>query len=195
MFIVEGSYEVRSIAESVDFVNLMTYDFHTPKTIPYTNYNSPLYPNKLDMLYFKYFNVHFAIHYMHSLGLSRKKMMVGIPFYGYLYYLSNAQYHGVYSLYNGTQVDIGYSEVCSKFLPLPQTIRVFDRDSKVPYAYNQRRWISYDDMESVTLKAQWIADNSLGGSMTFALNYDDYDARCGNFTFPLQTILYDILGN
>lgn len=71
--------------------------------MPYTNYNSPMYSSKLDIFYLKYFNVYFAVHYMHSLGLRKEQIMVGIPFYGYLYYLANPLFHGVYALSNGTQ--------------------------------------------------------------------------------------------
>lgn len=62
-----------------------------------------MYSSKLDIFYLKYFNVYFAVHYMHSLGLRKEQIMVGIPFYGYLYYLANPQFHGVYALSNGTQ--------------------------------------------------------------------------------------------
>lgn len=103
MYIVEKSYHIKSISENVDFVNLMTYDYHTPNTFPYTNHNSPLYPSNYDLLYFKYFNIHFSVHYMNKLGIAKKQIMVGIPFYGYLYFLSNENYHSIYSLYNGTE--------------------------------------------------------------------------------------------
>lgn len=72
--------------------------------------------------------------------------------------------------------------------------RVFDRVSKVPYLYNGNKWISYDDVESVMIKSQWISDNNFGGSMTFALNYDDHLAKCNSQPFPLQTAIFDILG-
>lgn len=103
VYIVSQSYNIKQINGNVDFVNLMTYDYHTPNTIPYTNFNAPLYSNEIDILYFKYFNVNFSVDYMHKLGMDKNKIVVGIPFYGYLYYLANTKYHEVYSLYNGTQ--------------------------------------------------------------------------------------------
>ena len=79
-------------------------------------------------------------------------------------------------------------------LASPTATRIFDRTTKVPYLYNGNKWISYDDIESVMIKSQWIFDNGFGGSMTFALNYDDYRARCNSQRFPLQTVIYDVLG-
>lgn len=88
----------------------------------------------------------------------------------------------------------------------PNTTIVFDHYSKVPYAYREYEWITYDDYESITIKAQWIMDNHLGGSMTFPLNYDDYNGeKCINNKqqqqrqrrrskhYPLQSILFDII--
>lgn len=103
MYIVEKSYQVTAISRYIDFANIMTYDYHTPGTFPYTNYNAPLRPNKLDIWYLKYFNVEFSAHYLHSRGLRKDQIVVGIPFYGYLYFLANPQFHGVYALCNGTQ--------------------------------------------------------------------------------------------
>jgi len=90
-------------------------------------------------------------------------------------------------------VTIGYNEVCSEAAS-PLSTRVFDRVSKVPYLYNGNQWITYDDRESVLIKSQWIVDNGFGGSMTFALNYDDFRAKCDVQPFPLQSAIYDILG-
>jgi len=82
MYIADKSYQVEVISQYVNFVNLMTYDFHTPGTFPYTNHNAPLYSSHLDIFYFQYFNVFFSVHYMHSRGLRKEQIMVGIPFYG-----------------------------------------------------------------------------------------------------------------
>ncbi|OTF69711.1 chitinase-like protein, partial [Euroglyphus maynei] len=162
IYIVETSYDIHSINHLVDFVNLMTYDFHSPNTFPYTNYNSPLFANELDKLYFQYFNIYFAVNYMLELGLQRQKIMVGIPFYGYKYYLVNKNFHNLYALSNGTEVPVAFNEICgASFLSDPNTTRVFDHSSKVPYAYRNFEWITYDDYESITIKAQWIMDNHL----------------------------------
>ncbi|KAF7495719.1 Chitinase-3-like protein 1 [Sarcoptes scabiei] len=198
--IVSSSYNVAKISAFVDWVNLMTYDFHSPNTFPYTEHNSPLFANKLDRLYFKYFNINFAVTYFVKLGLRKKQIMVGIPFYGYKYFLVNKNFHDLYALSNGTQITIIYRDICRNFLNRYGTKKVFDIESKVPYAYNDLEWITYDDWESITIKAQWIVDNDLGGSMTFAINYDDYQSKCPQSIrngkrqpFPLQTILYQVL--
>ena len=70
---------------------------------------------------------------------------------------------------------------------------MFDLVSKVPYLFHGDEWITYDDIESVMIKSQFIADNGFGGAMTFPLNNDDYNAKCNSKAFPLQNAIYDIL--
>ena len=89
-------------------------------------------------------------------------------------------------------MSIVFNEMCAE-LSSPTATRVFDQESKVPYLYHGNRWISYDDVESVIIKSQWIVDNGFGGAMTFALNYDDYKAKCNSDSFPLQRAIYDVL--
>uniref|UniRef100_V5IDF6 Putative catalytically inactive chitinase-like lectins n=1 Tax=Ixodes ricinus TaxID=34613 RepID=V5IDF6_IXORI len=62
----------------------------------------------------------------------------------------------------------------------------FDKQCKVPYAFNKKLWISYDDVESLELKAKWIRSENFGGIMTFSLNCDDHrGAHSENaVTFP-----------
>lgn len=200
MYIADKSYQISIISKYVSFVNLMTYDYHVPNTFPYTNYNSPLYSSQYDLLYFKYFNVYFSAHYMHYRGLRREQIIIGIPFYGYMYYLADPRFHSVYSLHNGTQVSINYNEICSN-MNTSKATRVFDRITKVPYLYEGIRWISYDDEESITIKSQWIVDNGYGGAMSFALNYDLFKNDSDSYLcsqkqlFPLQSTINDILND
>lgn len=205
LYIVDQSYDMKVVDRSVSFVNLMTYDYHTPNTLIYTNYNAPLYPTKYDLWYFKYFNVDYSVRMMLNKGLSRDKVVLGIPFYGYLYYLANPAYNSVFSLTNGTQESISYLNVCrllsgkeysSWKLPgnTTETFRVFDADAKVPYLYSGSKWITFDDQQSVTIKSQWIVDQQLGGAMIFALNYDDVRGEChSEGAFPLQQTVTDVL--
>ena len=46
-------------------------------------------------------------------------------------------------------------------------VRYWDPVSKVPYLYNaeKRIFVSYDDPESMALKAQYAVDHKLGGMM------------------------------
>ncbi|MCC9070833.1 T9SS-translocated chitinase ChiA [Flavobacterium sp. F-65] len=53
-------------------------------------------------------------------------------------------------------------------------VRYFDNTTKVPYLYNAslRQFISYEDKQSIDLKAQYIKTKNLGGGMIWELSQD-----------------------
>ena len=86
--------------------------------------------------------------------MPRSKLVIGLPTYGQTFTLYNSNLHDVYApainLGPG-QGQVGYPFVC-KFLAAG-AVREFDPDSRVPYAYHKRSWISYDDEQSLEEKA------------------------------------------
>lgn len=53
-------------------------------------------------------------------------------------------------------------------------VRYFDNTTKVPYLYNAslKQFISYEDKQSIDLKAQYIKNKNLGGGMIWELSQD-----------------------
>lgn len=86
VFLVENSYDVPYLNEFVDFVNLMSYDYHFyTKMTPFTGINSPLYPSYEDRGYFSTLNINFTTQFWLSQGMSRNKIVVGLPTYGHTF--------------------------------------------------------------------------------------------------------------
>lgn len=192
--IVDQSYDVPEMAKYVDFVNIMTYDFHMfSKYWPFTGYNAPLYGRKVEKSYFTYLNTNRSVNYWNVLGMSKEKILVGIPTYGHTYQLASTQHTGPDSAAIAQKSDVSFSQVC-QLMTNSSTHISFDSESMVPYLYNGDLWVSYDDIQSVKLKAEWIRDNQYAGSMTFDLNADDYQFKCSNTTqFVLHSTIYSIL--
>ena len=127
------------------------------------------------------------------MGMSKNKIMVGIPTYGHVFKLATTQNWGPDSAVVGQLPDVSYTEVC-KLMRNSSTKIAFNEESKVPYLVNGDQWVTYDDPQSVAFKAQWIRDNGLAGAMTFDLNSDDYHFVCDNSTkFVLHSVIYSIL--
>ncbi|KZS19972.1 Acidic mammalian chitinase [Daphnia magna] len=187
--IIDRSYRVAQMAKYVDFVSLMGYDFHSFKWyLPLTGHNSPLYPRSDEWNMFSTVNLNWTSFYWVQLGMPREKIVIGLPTYGQTYQLYNPNFHGLYAPAIGAGTvgiggQISYPVVC-QFLA-NGGIREFDAESRVPFAYHKRSWISYDDEQSLEEKAKWIRSNYFGGVMVFDLNCDDYNNICGNNTFPL----------
>lgn len=49
-----------------------------------------------------------------------------------------------------------------------------------PYAYKGSQWVSYDDVEIIKKKVNFIKSLKLGGGMIWALDLDDFRDRCEN---------------
>ncbi|KAG8179957.1 hypothetical protein JTE90_015406 [Oedothorax gibbosus] len=189
--IVQSSYNITEMAKYVNFINLMTYDFHDFHWYtPVTGSNSPLFKRSVQKGYFATLNTAWAANYWFKQGMPKNKIMVGIPTYGHSYKLISPIFHGVNAPAAGMNGDVTFTQVC-KTLKAGGT-RVFDNESKVPYAYHGYDWMSYEDSESMHAKANWIKSQGFGGAMTFDLNSDDWQSVCDKIPFLLHRILHQV---
>ncbi|KAL1123354.1 hypothetical protein AAG570_002439 [Ranatra chinensis] len=196
--IILQSYDVAEMAKYVDFVNLMAYDFHMyTDVLPVTGPNSPLFSRPADAGYMKTLNTNWSAYEWISLGMPKEKLVVGVPTFGHSFTLVNEDNNG----WNapaagygkiGSQGFVTYSDACL-FISRPSTTHVFDDDYKVPYAFSGQEWISYENDESVLMKAYYIKENRFGGVMIFSLNVDDYRGNCNGQQFSLTRKISNIL--
>ncbi|GIX84796.1 acidic mammalian chitinase [Caerostris extrusa] len=189
--IIDSSYDVQEMAKYVDFINLMSYDFHDYFWYyPFTGHNSPLFNSSREKAYFATLNTAWSANYWNQKGMPKSKIMIGVPTYAHTYTLLNPHFHNVDDPASGTKGDITFSDVC-KLIAFGAT-RVFDNESKVPYAYKGYDWVSYEDEVSIRGKAKWILSEGYGGVMTYNLNSDDWLFACSETSFPLHRIIYDV---
>jgi len=70
----------------VDWVNLMTYDFHFfTRYSPWTGLNSPLFNAPIDKEYFSQLNTNWTAQYWMKNGMPQQKIVIGIPTYGHTF--------------------------------------------------------------------------------------------------------------
>lgn len=195
---IDAGYEVAEISKYLDFISVMTYDFHGSWE-KITGHNSPLYRGSADQGQFIYFNVNYAMNYWRTKGAPAEKLIVGFPIYGRTFTLSTSQ-TGVGAPVSGAgqpgkftrQAGFwAYFEVC---LFLNSATIKFIEDQKVPYAFSGTQWVGYDDWRSFTTKVQWLKCNNFGGAMVWALDLDDFTGtRCGQGVYPLINTLKSLL--
>ena len=154
---------------SLDWVSVMTYDFHTGGTR--AGFNSALY-NHDDPSNPK-LNLHDAVQALIAKGVPREKLAAGLAFFA-------RGWRGVESADpwgrgTGSLPVGGYKAIAETFLESPGFVRHWDDVAKVPWLYNAttKEWISYDDPESIRIKGEYIAAQKLAGAMFWELSHDN----------------------
>jgi chitinase len=157
------------LAQYVDYVNIMTYDLHGSWD-SYTDLNAPLFYNSDLSPQYKG-SVDQSINAWLQAGFPAEKIIMGVPFYGHIYKAVTNTNNGLYQTYSGA-ASISYANIAANYLNTPGYIRYFHSESKVPWLFNGTNFISYDDEESMSLKASYITDKGLGGAMIWELSQD-----------------------
>jgi chitinase len=171
------NYDLAELGRVLDFINVMTYDYHTGGSI--AHFNAPLGSAKGDPNPAN--TVRATVDAYFAAGVPKEKLVVGVAFFGY-------GYAGVGPERNGLFQRIGSNNDQSanpwtgalRYRQITQAtrsgfIRYWERDASVPWLYNAktRTWITYDDAESLALKADLVRERRLGGIMIWELSGDD----------------------
>jgi chitinase len=161
--------ELGLIQSYVDYANLMTYDIHGTWD-SYTDFNAPLYRNSDTSPQYKW-SVDEGVRTWINANFPKEKIVMGVPFYGYIYNsVPNVKY-GLYQRYAGGS-SISYSQIAANYLNAPGYVRHFHPESMVPWLFNGSTFITYEDPESMQKKAEYINTNGLGGAMIWELSQD-----------------------
>ena len=161
--------EYAEMAALLDWVNVMTYDFHSGGTR--AGFNSALYNH--DDPSNPRLNTHEAVQAIVAKGVPRTKLVVGVPFYG-------RGWRGIESAEpwnTGTgSVQVGgYRAIAANQLQAAGFVRRWDGVAKVPWLYNAetKEWITYEDAQSMRIKGQYVVEQGLAGAMFWELSNDD----------------------
>ncbi|XP_029907762.1 chitinase, acidic.1 [Myripristis murdjan] len=187
---VDRAYEVHQIAPRLDFINVMTYDFHGHWE-PVTGHNSPLYPSSLDSGSHLYHNINTSISHWMGLGAPAAKLLLGFPTYGRTFRLSTGA-NGLGAPANGP-ADAGaytrtagfwaYYEVCEF---LRHATSTWISEQHVPYATYGSAWVGYDSEQSAAAKVAYVSGRGLGGVHVWTLDMDDFGGSfCSEGPYPL----------
>ncbi|KAM5160753.1 oviduct-specific glycoprotein [Callospermophilus lateralis] len=192
--IIQTSYDVNLLGRLLDFINVLSYDFHGSWE-KFTGHNSPLYSFPEDPKSSAY-----AMNYWRKLGAPSEKLMMGFPTYGRAFRLLEPSDNGLQAVATGPASSgkytkqagiLAYYEICSF---LEKARKDWIGYQHVPYAYKGKEWVGYDDIRSFQEKAKFVKEEHLGGAMVWTLDMDDVKgAFCGSGPFPLLYTLNYLL--
>lgn len=194
--VIDAAYDVPQIAQHLDWIAMMTYDYHGSFDGK-TGHNAPFYSSDN-------FNVDFTVNYWLQRGAPSRKLVLGVPSYGQSFTLANAQNHGLNAASSGpgqagpiskAPGTLAYYEICDKTKRNGWTV-VRDPQNKIgPYAYKDNQWVSYDDVDNIRAKAKYVKSKNLGGGMIWTVDFDDFNNSCGCGKNPLLTAFNQELRN
>ncbi|XP_049548012.1 acidic mammalian chitinase-like [Anopheles darlingi] len=180
------SYDINCIARHVDYILLMTYDYNGSWD-SYTGHNAPLYAGLTDTSDFQQkLNIDHSVQHWLREGAPSHKLILGVPAYGRSFRLTNALGYGVRAPsdeagdagpYTKEAGFLAYYEVLDNLQN--GWIKVKDDKQKVPYAYSDRQWMSYEDKESISNKCKYVGEHNLGGVMMWSIDMDDFRGSLG----------------
>nr|BAM67140.1 chitinase [Paenibacillus sp. FPU-7] len=185
--------EIDKIAQIVDWINIMTYDFHGDWE-KRTNNNAPLYADTRDPDLDKKFYTDGAIQIYKNAGVPGNKLTLGLPFYGRgwtncapgaagdgLYQECTPDWNGNYvprgtwdTFETGNSGFFDYGDLGGNYVNKNGYTRYWNDQAKVPYLYNPttKTFISYDDEQSIKFKTDYIKSQGLAGAMVWDTSSD-----------------------
>ncbi|XP_034392624.1 acidic mammalian chitinase-like isoform X1 [Cyclopterus lumpus] len=195
---IDNGYEIADVLKFLDFINVMTYDFHGAWD-PFTGHNSPLFRSSYDQGDNIFYNVDFALKYWRDQGAPLEKLIMGFTTYGRTFRTSSAA-NGVGASTSGPASagpytrEAGfwsYYEICT-FLQ-GASLHWID-EQMVPYALKGNEWVGFDNMQSYAIKVKYMKDNKFGGAFIWSLDLDDFNGQfCDQGNYPLISYLRALL--
>jgi len=110
-------------------------------------------------------------------GVDPKQIVIGAAFYGKGWKGVDPENNGLFQPNNGSARGANYRILKQEFINKNGYVRFWDPVAKAPFLFhaNDSIFITYDDTESVALKARFAFDQKLGGIMFWELGGDTYD--------------------
>jgi chitinase len=166
------NYPFQAISNSMDWINLMAYDFYGPGWSPnVTGPPAALY-NPTSQV-----SGDTGVRNWIQAGVAAKKLVLGFPFYGYAWRLVNANNHGIFSPANGAAISSdgsitysGIKDFITQNVTMARTL--FNSTIVTDYCYSGTTWIGYDDTNSISTKVTYAKGKGLLGYFAWHVGAD-----------------------
>ncbi|XP_031701637.1 chitinase-3-like protein 1 [Anarrhichthys ocellatus] len=195
---IDAGYEVSQIAMHLDFINVLTFDFHGHWE-SVTGHHSPLYNGTQDTGDEIYLNTDYAMRYWREQGAPGQKLNLGLAAYGRAFNLSTESSDvgaptngpGEEGCYTGEEGFWASYETCL-YIEGDTTHLIVDQE--VPYAVTENQWVGFDNKASLDTKVNYLKTNDFGGACVWSLDLDDTTGQfCKMGKCPFISHLHDIL--
>jgi chitinase len=154
--------DMRAASKWMNSVNMMCYDWYEAAA-KNTGHDSPLYTNAADP---KQISIDHAVKMNLAAGVPKRKLVVGVPFYGRSWTGVEGANHGLWQPIPSRGTDIVYGDV-APLVNAQGFVRYWDATAEAPYLYNAetKTFITYNDAEAEAARTAYVRKMGLGGLM------------------------------
>lgn len=163
--------ELDRVGRVLDWINLMTYDFHNSLT-PTTGHHAALARSPTSAADER--SIEHAVAQFLAAGVPAGKLVVGVPFYGRAFADVEPKNYGLDQPYGHYDREYAWSELVARLIDRNGYVRHWDAVAHAPYLWNAqtRAFVSYDDPQSLAYKADFVKARHLGGMMYWEQSQD-----------------------
>ena len=163
--------EMAKVQASVDFVNLMTYDFRVAEGGDEAGHHANLYPSPADP---RKRSADGAVRDFLAAGVPASKLVLGVPFYGRVWEGMGSR-EGLYREGRppGQRIDSSHASLAA-LIGREGWTRGWDAAAQAPFLWNEARktFVTYEDEESLRIKSRYVLETGLGGVMFWEYHAD-----------------------
>lgn len=161
----------------LDFVNLMTYDYHGSWE-NMTGFNAPLYDSKKGSCVDSTVSTYIKAH------IPAKDINLGLAFYGRGWTNVLKTDNNGFGQAGEAPGSIGYGlgtwepaafdvwDIVENYVGKNGYVRYYDEVAQCPYVFDGTTWIGYDDEQSIRVKTEYAIEQGLGGVMFWDFSGD-----------------------
>ena len=163
--------DIPAVTPLLDWFNLMTYDFVNSLT-PNTGHHSGLKAAGIAPADAR--TAERAVRQFLSAGVPAGKLLIGAAFYGREFAGVQADHQGLYQHYDHYQGELPWPQLNKDYIGKNGYVRYWDAAAQAPWLWNAglRRFISYDDPQSIAAKTAYVKTRHLGGIMYWEQSLD-----------------------
>lgn len=163
------------IAKTLDWVNVMAYDFYAPDRNPSLTRSHAVLRDPTGGV-----SGSSGIRDWINGGVPPEKLVLGFPYYGYAWKLVDPNKHGLLAPAAGYDTTVGfpdkgipnYSQI-KQFINQKSATVVYNSTYVTNYCYSGTTWIGYDDTTSIAAKVSYAKKNNLFGYFAWHVAADN----------------------